>query len=354
MHRLAGGALEKIVQAGDEDESFAVGCEREAEVAEAGADDVLNLGQARGGMQADHWTVPVEVLKDLGDGYGFGVGFEADVDGGEDAAGDGQKVRGELDLIGGEVELLEQLAGVAMAEDGVGGEVVGGVHKVGLGGGGFACSADAGFGVADDAVVYIDEAGLEQGSEGEDVRGRVAAGVCDEASVFDLVAVEFGAAVDGLCLELGGEVGIGVLELVDAAVGGVLETPCAAEVDDLDAVLEGVGNPLAGLLMRRGKEEDFDAGVEDAIPGEGMDLVGAGVSGRGEMGVEVFEERGLGFPGAAKEDGSGVVQIGMAQEQAGELSAGVAADASDGDAGGGWERVGAVRISLGRRVDGGV
>ena len=67
-----------------------------------------------------------------------------------------------------------------MAEDVVGGEIVGRVHEVGLGGGGFAGSADAGFGVADDAMVYIDETGAEERSEGEDDGRGVAAGVGDE------------------------------------------------------------------------------------------------------------------------------------------------------------------------------
>ena len=75
-------------------------------------------------------------------------------------------MRGELDLIGCEMELLEQLAGVAVAEDRVGGEIVGGVHEVGLRGRGFACAADSGFGVADDAVVEIDHAGLDERGRG--------------------------------------------------------------------------------------------------------------------------------------------------------------------------------------------
>ena len=52
-------------------------------------------------------------------------------------------MRRELDLVGGEVELLQQLASVAVAEDGIGGEVVRGVHEVGVGGGGFAGAGDA-------------------------------------------------------------------------------------------------------------------------------------------------------------------------------------------------------------------
>ena len=214
-------------------------------------------------------------MEHVGDCCRFGsVVLQADVDGGQNSARDGQQMRGELDLVRGEVKLLEQLAGVAMAEDGVGGEIVGRVHEVGLGGGGFAGAADSGLGVADDAVVEIDEAGLNEGSQGEDDGGGVAAGVGDEACVGDLVAVEFGAAVDGFGLEVGGVLGVGVVEFVDGAVGAVLQTPCAAEVDDLDAPLDGFGNPLAGLLVGSGEEEDLDAGVDDALPSEGEDLVG--------------------------------------------------------------------------------
>ena len=95
-------------------------------------------------------------------------------------------MRRELDLVGGEVELLEQLAGVAVAEDGVGGEVVGRVHEVRLGGGSFARAADAGLRVGDDAVVEVEQAGADERREREDDGGGVAAGVGDEARVCDL------------------------------------------------------------------------------------------------------------------------------------------------------------------------
>ena len=133
---------------------------------------------------------------------GVTASAEADIDGGEDAARNRQQMRGELNLICGEVELLEQLAGVAVAEDRVGGEIVGGIHEVGLGGGRLAGAADAGFGVADDAVVEIDEAGAEERGEREDDGGGVAAGIGDEAGRGDLVAMQLGGAVDGFGLEL--------------------------------------------------------------------------------------------------------------------------------------------------------
>ncbi len=155
-------------------------------------------------------------------------------------------MRREDDLLARELKLLEELAGVAVAEDGVGGEVVGRVHEVRGGGGRFARAGDAGFGVGDDAVVEIDDVGADERSEREDDGGGVAAGVGDEAGGFDLGGVELGRAVDGFGLELRGAVRVGVVELVDGAVGVVLQAPGGGEVDDADVVLERDGRERRG------------------------------------------------------------------------------------------------------------
>jgi len=168
-------------------------------------------------------------------------------------------MRGELNLIRFEMELFEQFAGVAMAEDGVDGEVVGRVHEVSVCGRGFSGSADSGFCVADDAVGNIHETSLKQWREREDDGGSVAAGVGDEARVGDLVTVEFGTSVDCLGLKDGRVLGVCVVQVVDGAVGALLEAPGSAEVDDLDAVLDGLGYPLAGLLVWGREEENFAA-----------------------------------------------------------------------------------------------
>ena len=60
--------------------------------------------------------------------------------------------------------------------------------------------------------------------------------------------------------------GVGVGEFVDGAVGGLVKTPGAAEVDDADAAGEGLGDPLAGLLVGRGEEEELDAAVCELLP----------------------------------------------------------------------------------------
>ena len=78
-----------------------------------------------------------------------------------------------------------------MAEDGVGGEVVGGVHKVRVGRGCFAGPADSRFCVGDDAAAKVDEIGAKERRKREDDRRSITTGVCDQAGVGDGGAVEF-------------------------------------------------------------------------------------------------------------------------------------------------------------------
>ncbi len=77
-------------------------------------------------------------------------------------------------------ELLEQLAGVPVREDSVGGEIVRRIHIVRLRCGRFARTGDSGLGVGDDAAIEIDPSGGEERLERENDGGRVAAGIGDE------------------------------------------------------------------------------------------------------------------------------------------------------------------------------
>ena len=98
-------------------------------------------------------------------------------------------MRRELDLIRRERKLFQQFACVAMAEGVVGGEVIGTIHEVCPGGGGFPRAADAALGVADDAVVHVDQAGAKQWRKRKDDGGGVAAGVGDESRCGNCFAV---------------------------------------------------------------------------------------------------------------------------------------------------------------------
>jgi len=177
---------------------------------------------------------------------------------------------------------------------------------------------------------------LDERSEGEDDGGGVAAGVGDDAGTANLVAMEFRAAVDGFGLKLGGVFGVGVFEFIYGAVRGLVETPCAAEVDDPDAALDGFGDPLAGLLVRCGEEEDLGTGVGEFLPAEGMNFVLLAAPWSREMRVQVFEVRGdggFGFACTAQKDWGCFAQAGMVQEKACEFAARVAAHARDRDSG---------------------
>src|SRR5258705_3663697 len=108
----------------------------------------------------------------------------------------------ELNLICLQMELFEQFAGVSMSEDRVCGEIVSRMHEVGLRRRSFSSSAYAGFCIADNAMIDIDQASLKQGRKCEDDRGGIASGVGNEVGLADLVAMKFRTSVDCSCLEL--------------------------------------------------------------------------------------------------------------------------------------------------------
>jgi hypothetical protein len=70
-----------------------------------------------------------------------------------------------------------------------------------------------------------------------------------------------------------------------------VQAPSAGEVDYADAVGECGRDELAGLLMRRGEEEDIDAG--EVGPVERGDGEGVGVGEAGKLGVELCEVDGV-------------------------------------------------------------
>ena len=102
--------------------------------------------------------------------------------------------------------------------------------------------------------------------------------------------MQLGASVDGRGLESGCTGGVSVFQAIDGAVGVMLQTPCSAEVDNLDALRDSVRSPFARLLVRRGKKQDFDSGVGDALPVEGENFMLL-LAGRRELRVEIFKIR---------------------------------------------------------------
>src|SRR5271170_257357 len=98
-----------------------------------------------------------------------------------------------------------------MSEDGIRGEVVGGVHEMRSCGRCFSSAAYTRFRITDDAVVNIDNARLKQWRQCEDVRGGIASRVGNETSLPDLIAVKFWATVDCFGLQLSRKFGVRIL-----------------------------------------------------------------------------------------------------------------------------------------------
>ncbi len=79
--------------------------------------------------------------------------------------------------IGRDIQLLQQLTGMAMAKESVCGEVVRRIHEMRLRGRLLACAGDAGLRIADDATIHVHPAGGHERLKRENDGGRVAAGI---------------------------------------------------------------------------------------------------------------------------------------------------------------------------------
>ena len=95
----------------------------------------------------------------------------------------------------------------------------------------------------------IDQTSLQQRRKCEDDRGGVASGVGDETSLPDAVAVQLRTSIDCLCLQFGGLFRVCVLQVVDGAIAAFFQTPRPTQINDFDASLNRLRNPLPGLFV---------------------------------------------------------------------------------------------------------
>jgi hypothetical protein len=342
LHRLAGCALEQVVETRDQHQTLAVLRQLEADVAVVGADDVLDLGQVRRSPYAHHGAGRVERAQAGFDLVGTGPLRKPHIDRRKNPARNRQQMRRELKLLRSEMELLQHLAHVAMAEDRVRGEIVCRVHEVTARCGGLTHPAHSGLGIADDAVIEIGQPRSQQRRKREDDRGGVTAGIGDQARLCarDLLAMELRAAEDGLSLQRLAQRRIGVVQLVDGAVSLVFQSPRTTEVDDADTILQPLGRPLARGLMGQREEDDLNAGVAYKLPVEGDDLGQPLAFAEGELGVNVFERdatRGGVVRDPTEKERLGRGEARMREQKPRQLPAGITTDAGHGCANGcGW------------------
>src|ERR1035438_1623769 len=170
--------------------------------------------------------------------------------------------------------------------------------------------------------------------QGKDYRSGIAAGVGDELRASDLGAMQFRQSVDRLRLSFRGDRRAVVLESIDGAVGGLVQAPRAAEVDDAQAVCERLGHPLTRLLMRCGEKQDFDAAIVEQLPREGLQLQSSSTIVVGKLGVDIDERnsatrRVVGVD-TSGEDRRRAFEPRMVEQEAGQFGACVAGDPHNG------------------------
>lgn len=288
-----------------------------ADVDEVGADDVFGVGAMVLTEETDEGFVRVGLFESGVDLLWSDFLGEFDERGGADAGVDGHEVgdEGEWDgLASGEIEFLTDFAEMAMAGDAVGAEgAIDLTEEEGDAGvaSGTACAAHAG---DIDRLIEVDERGFEEGNEGQEDAGRVAAWAGDEARGLDLFGANFWKRVNCFGEEFGVRVGV----IVELGVGfGRTEAEVGAEVDDAEALVEQRFGEGGGDAMREGEESDLGAGLFDEFDigfdeGEGVGWGDAAEA--GELGAEEFAGEGAGGDGDE-------FDAGVAQDEAKQLDA---------------------------------
>ncbi len=140
-------------------------------------------------------------------------------------------------------------------------------------------------------------------------------------------------AVDGLrlgCRGLGLIVrlaGAFIVEGIDGAVGRFGEPPRSAQVDDAQTRAKRLRHPLPRLLVRRGEKQHFNAAVGQQIPRERLQLEVAAAVAIGQLRMNLGQRnaaaRDVLCVHAPGKDRRLAFQAGMAQQQPGQLRAGV-------------------------------
>ena len=165
-----------------------------------------------------------------------------------------------------------------------------------------------------DGLIEVDERGFEEGNEGQEDAGGVAARAGDEARGLDCFGADFWKRVDGFGEEFGVRVGV----IVELGVGfGRTEAEVGAEVDDAEALVEEGFGKGSGDAVREREESDLGAGLFDEFDigldeGEGVRWGDAAEA--GELGAEEFASEGAGSDGDE-------FDAGVAQDEAKQLDA---------------------------------
>ncbi len=263
LNRLPRRAFDQIINRADDEAASGCGIRNNADVAEVRVVDGMEIGHASGFVEPDEGLVRVVLLKDIRDDFSRSHGLrETEVDGFENAALNGNELRGEAEFGFFEAAVREHFGHVAMFEDRIRREIFRDFAEAGFERGLAARAADTAFRVADDAAFAIDDTGFDERTQSEIRGGRIAAGVRDKLRAARFLAMEFGDGVDGLGQQMRG----GMVLFIPGFVRGSGRKPeGSAEVDDDRAGVEELRREVHGDVMRRREQNSFQALLRDGI-----------------------------------------------------------------------------------------
>src|ERR1700679_11999 len=175
-------------------------------------------------------------------------------------------MRSELDLIFFEAELLQELAGMAVAKDSICGKIVSGMHKEVRWSERLASTADSRFRIADDPMVEIYKICTHKRGQCKDDGRGIASGICYKSRMPYRRSVKLRRSVHCFSLQLGRESWIGVFKFVNGTMVFAVETPCSTEIDHAHPVVDGFRHPGAGLFVGRRKEDKIDGVALQLLP----------------------------------------------------------------------------------------
>src|SRR5713226_2397149 len=151
LHGLTGGAFSKIVKTRDEDQAASRVVQCKSDIAKIGVRNVLQFRQRAGCPDANHGAPGVELAVERLNFRGGLRLAECDVDGGKNAAGEGQQMRRENNLRLAQTGVFENLWRVTVSEKSVSLEIFIHFDEVEITARVFARAAGARLAIANDA-----------------------------------------------------------------------------------------------------------------------------------------------------------------------------------------------------------
>src|SRR6476620_8868162 len=186
-----------------------------------------------------------------------------------------------------------------MIEDRVSGQVLRHFNEMRFLRGLFARAGYAGLGIADHAVIQINQSGANQRRQRQNDGRGIASRIGYQCGFFQLSAMQLRDSVHRLRHDLIGQRRILVFEVVDRAVFRRLQPPRAAQVDHVNALGHGFRNPLARYFMRRSEEKHVYAFGLESLPAKQFTRISAIAA---DLGIKLVKLcRRAGFAVAGKE-----------------------------------------------------